>query len=473
MSRLTRRGFLGRAASATAAAALASCATTRPAALRGGRPPNVLFVLTDDQRYNAVGCMGNRIIHTPNMDALAADGTLFLNHFVTTPICCTSRASIFTGMYARSHGIHDFATDFPPDLLDITYPVLMRDAGYRTGFIGKYGVGTHMPVDRYDYFCDLPGTTQYFQVLDGRLRHLTGWLTDRAVDFIRGCDGTQPFCLSVSYRSPHSEDYDPRPYPADPAFDDLYRDATIPPPPLADPRYFEALPAFLRNSESRRRWAVRFRTPEMYQESVKDCYRMISGVDAGLGRILATLEQRGLSDDTMVVVTSDNGAFLGDRGLADKWYAYEASIRTPLIVHGARWPYSLRGRTVREMTLNIDLAPTLLEEAGVPVPARMQGRSLSPLLRGRPVNSRRDWYFEHLFPHPLIPRSEGVRTRHWKYFRWIDADPLMEEMYDLRGDPDEVHNLAGVPAHRPRLEELRALYTSWKDRLPEAPYPRT
>ena len=165
----------------------------------------------------------------------------------------------------------------------------------------------------------------------------------------------------------------------------------------------------------------------------------------------------------------DNGAFYGERGLSDKWYAYEESIRVPLIVYDPGVPAAHRGAVIDAMALNIDLAPTMFDRAGIGVPSETQGKSLLPWLRGETPAWRTDWYFEHLFKHPLIPRSEGIRDEHWTYIRWIDQQPLVEELYDLRNDPHEENNLAGDPAHADPLERLRARWKAWRDKLPEAP----
>ncbi len=474
MTPITRRSFLGNALAAGAAASAlggaGALAHAQETAAQGAAAPqarpNFLILLTDDQRYDALGCMGNEIIQTPVMDELARQGTLFRNAFVTTPICCTSRASIFTGMYARTHGVHDFSTPLRPEHHAVSYPVMLHDAGYHTGFVGKYGVGSGPQPGAFDFFYGLPGNGRYLQEVDGETRHMTAMLRDAAVEYLSERTPDEPFCLSVSFRAPHAEDYDPRPFPPDPSLEDLYEDAYIPPPELASDDWYDALPEFLKETEGRVRWRNRYITPERYQESMRDMYRMITGIDRAIGRMLETMADAGVLDNTVVILLSDNGTFFGDRGLADKWYAYEASIRVPMIIHDPRNP---RGNEATPMALNIDVAPTVLSMAGIPAPDPVQGRDLTPLLAGERPPWREDWYFEHLFEHPGIPRSEGVRTERWKYFRWLDQDPMPEELYDLRADPLEKQNLADDPAHADNLASMRALLQSYRDRLPEAP----
>jgi arylsulfatase A-like enzyme len=439
---------------------------------RPPRRPNVVFLLTDDHRFDALGCMGNPIIRTPNIDRLAAQGTLFRNAFVTTSICCTSRASVLTGQYATRHGVHDFATPFTPDQLRQTYPVLLRHAGYRTGFVGKFGVGdkTPLPADQFDYFKGFPGQGNYWPKNAGGQKHLTDVMTTQAIQFLRDCKPGQPFCLSVSYKAPHAQDPDPKQYLYAPRFAELYKDATIPVPPTATEAAFAAQPPFIRKSEARRRWELRFATPESYQEMIKSYYRLITHVDESVGQIVAALRDAGLDDNTVIVFTGDNGYYFGEHGLADKWFGHEESIRVPLIVRDPRLPTDQRGRARDAMALNIDLAPTMLSLAGVPIPPGVQGRDLTPLLAGNEVPWRSEFFYEHRFKHPGIPMSEGVRTGEYVYWRYLNVDRDAEWLFDLRRDPRQTRNLAADPALAAKLAVLRGTVESYRTSLgPPAP----
>ncbi len=429
--------------------------------------PNLLFLLSDDQRWDAMGCTGNKIIQTPNLDRLAKEGTLFVNNFCATSICAISRASILTGQYARRHKINDFQTSLSDSAFAQTYPALLRKAGYRTGFIGKWGVGNDLPKDKFDYFEGFPGQGTYAHELGGKPIHLTRLQTIQAKEFFKGCRKDQPFCLSISFKAPHEQDGAKEHFfPSDPAQEKLYADITIPAPKTADPRYYDAMPEFLRKSEGHTRWLKQFSTPELYQESVKGIYRLVSGVDEAVGEIRAALNESGFDSNTLIIFTSDNGFFLGERGLQGKWLMYEESIRTPLIIFDPRAPETLRGKRREEMTLNIDLAPTMLNFAGVEVPAVMQGRTLAPLLGNQPAHWRKEWFYDHLFEFGgKIPRSEGVRTEEWKYIRYIETDPPYEELFDLKNDPFEENNLARDKIHEPFLNQMRE---KWKPLRAEA-----
>lgn len=232
---------------------------------------------------------------------------------------------------------------------------------------------------------------------------------------------------------------------------------TFPRPRTTDPAFFQKKPDFVQNSESRKRWERRFKTEEKFQEILRDYYRLVTGVDREVGRILAELERLGFAEDTIVIFTSDNGFFFGEHGLADKWYLYEESIRVPLIVFDPSLPQERRGRTLDAMMLNIDLAPTMLDYAGIAIPKSMQGSSIRPWLRGESPKWRDDWFYEHHTAVKIIPPSEGVRTTRWAYLRWLkDASKPVEELYDVQADPLQERNLAPMGEHQKTLRELRA-----------------
>jgi arylsulfatase A-like enzyme len=417
--------------------------------------PHIVFLLADDLRWNVLGCTGDKLAKTPHIDALAKRGVLFRNHFVTTSICAVSRASILSGQYARRHKINDFGTDFSRDAWARTYPMLLKMAGYRIGFIGKFGVGNKLEAASFDYWKGFPGQGSYFG--KGENVHLTARMGDQAIEFLKGCKKDRPFCLSLSFKCPHAMDAAKREYPPDPRDEELFKDVTFPMPKTTDPKYFKLLPEFVQNSESRKRWERRFKTPEMFQTIVRDYYRLVAGMDREIGRILAELARLGFADDTIVIFTSDNGYFFGEHGLADKWYLYEESIRVPLIVCDPRLPLAQRNRSVDAMALNIDLAPTMLDFAGVAIPKSMQGASLRPWLKGQTPKWRDDWFYEHHTATKIIPPSEGVRTTRWTYLRWLkDASNPVEELYDLQADPLQERNLSALPQHQETLRQLRA-----------------
>ncbi|MBA4148040.1 MAG: sulfatase [Verrucomicrobia bacterium] len=440
---------------------------------RAAERPNIIFLLSDDHRWDMMSCAGNKIIQTPEMYALARDGVRFKNAFVTTPICAASRASIFTGLHERTHRYTFGTKPLTDEHVRMSYPAALKRAGYRTGFVGKFGVGVEggatdamfdsfVKVDRNPYFKKMP---------DGSERHATEIEGDRAIEFLETVKDGQPFCLSVSFNAPHAEDNDPRQYFWTKESDSLYRNAKFPVPSTMTDEFFNQHPDFLKNSESRKRFGWRFDEPQKYQDMVRGYYRMITDVDRVIGRIRDALKERGLDENTIIIFTGDNGYFLGDRGFADKWYIYEKSIRVPLIVFDPRAPKSQRGKTAEAMALNIDLAPTMLTLAGADVSETVQGRSLIPLLNGKkPKDWRTDLFFEHLmeadgakFGRTRIPKSEGVRGERFSYVRWFESDPLVEELYDHTRDFEQEHNLIANPKFAKTAAELRKRTTELRD----------
>ncbi len=457
MEKLTRRHFLSTAAKAAAAIGLTGCGGKPITAPRfaSGRP-NIIFLLTDDQRWDTMGCAGNKIIHTPNMDSLAAEGVRFTNAFVTTSICTASRASIFNGTYQRIHRYNFGTPPLSAEMTDISYPTLLKVAGYRTGLIGKFGVTveTGETARMFDYFEKLVCPYLKNQP-DGSARHLTNIMGDKTIEFLDTCTATEPFCLSVGFQAPHAEDDNPDQYVWPKQCDHLYRNVTIPTPVNSSAQFFNAQPRFLRESLNRKRWYWRFDTPRKAQEMTKGYYRMISGIDMVIGRIIEELKKRQIYDNTVIMLMGDNGYFLGERGFAGKWLMHEESIRVPLIVFDPRANRKNRGLTNPEFALNVDVAPTILELAKVKIPPKIQGRSLVPLLKGRKTKWRKDFLYEYLWFKDDIPKCEGVRTQRWKYIRYFRQQPLYEELYDLAKDPHETLNLANDRKYQQTLKFLR------------------
>ncbi len=464
MATLSRRRFLE--ASAAGLGGLALGPRSGGGETKGERP-NILFILTDDQRFDTLGCAGNPIIQTPQVDRLAREGVRFERSFVTTPICAASRASNFTSVFERTHGYTFTKPPLTRAFTSISYPVVLRRAGYRTGFVGKLGVAVENGVEKEMFdlarFTSLP----HVQTIGGVKRHMTEVEGEAVVEFLRGVKPGQPFCLAWCPWAPHADDDNPQQYFWPPAVDGLYRDVKIPVPETAAPSYYEAQPEFLKNTMSRTRWAWRFDTPEKYQTMVKGYYRMISGIDLVAGRIMVELERLGLAENTIIIYTSDNGYFLGERGYADKWLMYEPSIKVPLIVYDPRAPCEDRGLVKKDLTLNIDLGPTIMDFAGVGMPPLIQGMSLRPLLGRRTPAWRAEIFCEELWDNPEIPHSECVRTERWKFIRY-PKHPEYLELFDLQADPEEKRNLAGSPRNAAVLAELRGSCDRWIRDLLEA-----
>ena len=427
-----------------------------PAAAR----PNILFLLVDDLRHDTFGFAGHSICRTPHLDRLAAESHTFKNAFVTTAICMVSRASIFTGQYEARHGIHDFRTEFTKDAWGNSYPDLLKQSGYYTGFVGKYGVGNKMTEARktFDFWRGFAGQGRFFDPKRPDNQHLTALQGDQSIEFLQTAPKDKPWCLSVSFKAVHCQDGAKRQFPPDKRDENMFSGITIPPAALSEPAIFQSLHEPLKTSESRRRWEIRF-SSQLYQETVKDYYRLLFGVDREVGRMRETLRKQGMAENTVIIFTSDHGFYLGERGLAGKWFAHEESIRIPLVIHDPRNKGKQKGNP-EELALNIDLAPTILSYADIRPPEGMQGRSLLPLLAGSSKEWRRDFFYEHHFIPNRIPESEAVRGQRWKYIHWLAPKPGIEELYDLQSDPMERQNLAGVASHRTKLAEMRK---RWKE----------
>jgi arylsulfatase A-like enzyme len=281
-------------------------------------------------------------------------------------------------------------------------------------------------------------------------------MTQQAIAFLKSQTPDQPFILSISYKAPHVQDEGTRRFIPETQDAQMYSSAFIPPPATADDTYWSAFPDFFRTDNlARDRWQELFSTPDRYQASVKGYYRLISGFDRSVGVIRNTLRQLGLADNTVIVFTSDNGFFLGELGMSHKWYGQEPSVRVPMIIYDPRDPTGQAGRVDASIALNIDVAPTLLDLAHVPIPSGMQGRSLvSQVHRGGP-GPLTDFLFEHLYPDPRIKRSTGVVGGRYKYLKYLDPNPNYEVIYDLAVDPNETINFAQDPAYQGILDSLR------------------
>ncbi|WP_235989240.1 sulfatase-like hydrolase/transferase [Psychroserpens algicola] len=423
--------------------------------------PNIIFILTDDQRFDAIGYAGNKYVETPEMDKLAESGTYFNSAIVTTPICAASRASILTGLQERAHNFNFQTGNIRSEYMDESYPTVLKNNGYHTGFYGKYGVryddldkqfDEFESYDRNNRYKDRRG--YYYKTLDNDTVHLTRYTGQKALDFIdNNATNEKPFCLSLSFSAPHAHDGAPEQYFWQNTTDKLLENTTIPGPELGDDKYFNAQPEIVKKGFNWLRWTWRYDTPEKYQHSLKGYYRMISGIDLEIAKIRAKLKEKGLDKNTVIIVMGDNGYFLGERKLAGKWLMYDNSIRVPLIVFD---PRVNTHQDINDMVLNIDVPQTIADLAGVKAPESWQGKSLMPIVNKEANTIARDTILiEHLWDFEEIPPSEGVRTKKWKYFRYVN-DKSIEELYDLEKDPQEIKNLVGKKKYRDILDNLRA-----------------
>jgi len=427
--------------------------------------PNIIFLLTDDQRYDAMGYTGNPYITTPNIDRLAENGIIFNNAFVTTSISCASRASILTGQYASRHGISDFTTDLSDSALVRTYPLILKEkAEYRIGYIGKYGVGLNkQPADKYDYWNCVKAIQPKYENFDstGKMIHFTDLINMQIEEFLDKFGTNGPFCLSVGFKAPHAEDADPRQFIYNKRYSDYYKDLDYPRPESGNEKYWYLFPEeFRRNNEARNRWKIRFETDSLFRESVRGYYRLIQGVDDVVGNIERKLKELGIENNTIIIMMGDNGFFLGEHGLADKWFPYEESVRVPLFIYNPAEKNENKGRKINDIALNIDIAPTILEFAGIERDKRMQGEPLQKTWQKTNRRWRKMFFYEHRFEHPGIPKSEAVISSDYKYIRYYELPDSNEEFYDLRRDPKEINNLIYSPEYKNIISNQKILLDS-------------
>jgi len=452
--------------------------------------PNIVFIMSDDHAAHAMSCYGSRINETPNLDRIAAEGMLFRNCFCTNSICSPSRATILTGQYEHVHGVRTLA-----DRLDrsaITFPRLLQQAGYQTALVGKWHLGTN-PENRpagFDYWIVLPGQGLYHNPVMHEMNpsnptrgvektiegYVTDIITDISLDWLRKRDRDRPFCLLVHHKAPH------RHWEPDAKHAHLYEGIEIPEPEtLLDDYQNRATAA----REARMQVGVHMNERDLkqpkpedlseaelrrwgYQLYIKDYLRCVASIDDNVGRLLDYLDAEGLTEDTVVIYTSDQGFFLGDHGWYDKRFFYEESLRMPLVV---RFPREIEpGSVCDEMVLNLDFAQTFLDLAGLEPHEQMMGRSFRPLLHGeRPAGWRTSMYYRywmHLAHHNVYAHY-GIRTRRYKliyyYAQALDASGAIDdprspewELFDLETDPLEMRSVYDDPAYAAVVAELKA-----------------
>jgi arylsulfatase A-like enzyme len=426
------------------------------------QPLNIVVLYADDWRHDTLGCAGHPIVKTPNIDRLAKDGIRFTHNYVTTSICGVSRASLLTGQWMSRHGNRAFnAFDTP---WDETYPGMLRANGYHVGHIGKWHNGK-FPAESFDVGLSYAGTYWMKGPLGDPI-HVTKKNERDALQFLRQRPQGKPFCLTLAFFATHAEDANPKQYLPQPSSMSLYRDETVPTPVNGSDEDFKKLPKFIaqEKNEGRVRWHWRFDTPDRYQDYMKNYLRLATEVDDVCGKVIEELQQQGVLERTMVIFTTDNGYFHGEHGLADKWYPYEESIRVPLVVWDPRIEISLRGASREEMTLNVDLAPTILAAAQLAPPSTMQGRDLSTIYRTKtpPVDWRTEFFYEHATISSVerIPSSEALVRKDIKYIYWPDYQ--LEQLFDLAADPNENQDLSSDPSRADQLRQLRLRFAELK-----------
>jgi arylsulfatase A-like enzyme len=457
--------------------------------------PNILFIMSDDHASHAMSCYGSRINRTPNLDRIADGGMRFDNCFCTNSICTPSRATILTGTYSHVNKVTTLAT--PMDNRVQTFPKLLQTSGYQTAVLGKWHLGTgphHCPTG-FDDWAVLPGQGRYHNPEfifkgpgGGTKRTVPGYVTDiitgMTLDWLKQRNRRRPFCLLYHHKAPH------RPWFPDEKHAHMFLNEDIPEPETLYDDYTNRaaaaaaaemrvgphmdwldlkseVPTELPEDELRK-WA--------YQRYIKDYLRVVASIDDNVGRVLDFLDQEGLSEDTLVIYTSDQGFFLGDHGWYDKRFMYEESLRMPFIL---RHPREVQPGSVNDdIVLNVDFAPLFLDLAGVPIPQHFQGRTFRSLLQGEaPADWRKSMYYRYWMhkSHHNVYAHYGIRTKRYKliyyYSDGLGQPGALEERYepewelfDLQKDPHELNNVVNDPAYAGTVTTLkRELYRLQQD----------
>jgi arylsulfatase A-like enzyme len=450
---------------------LAQCAALQAADAPRTSRPNVLFILCDDLRWNAMSCAGHPALKTPNIDRIANEGVRFANAFCTTSLCSPSRASILTGLYGHSHGVRDNFTELPANLTH--WPMRLRESGYETAYLGKWHMGEDNDAPRpgFDYFVTHKGQGKYLDTqwdINGTGRkvikgYYTTIVTDMALDWLRRDHAGKPWALCIGHKAPHSF------YTPEPQYAHVFDSVRVPYPDTAF--HLEGKPEWIRQRLYTWHgiygplfdWRKKF--PDDRPEAVTDFENMVHGywgtilsVDDSVGRLLKYLQDSGQLDRTIIVFMGDNGLLEGEHGMVDKRTAHEPSIRIPLLV---RYPGLAKGKVVQQQVLTIDLAPSLLELCGARPLAGIQGRSWVQLVREGDAGWRRSWFYEYNYEKqfPYTPNVRAIRTDQWKYIHYPHGDGSpdrhMAELYDLQHDPEERTNLIGDPSRKQLVASLK------------------
>jgi len=443
-----------------------------PAAGRTAAHPNVLLILCDDLRWDCLGCAGHPYLKTPNIDRLAAEGVRFKNAFCTTSLCSPSRASILSGVYAHTHQVRDNFTEFPTHLP--SFPKALQAAGYETGYIGKWHMGEDSDERRpgFDYWVSHKGQGKYYGTefnLNGRREVRPGYYTHEvtqfAVDFLKG-PRTKPWSLILGHKAPHSF------YIPEPKYSNSFDHVRIEYPDTAFK--LEGKPGWIKDRlytwhgiyGPLFEWRKNF--PDDRPEAVKDFAAMtraywsvIRSVDDSVGRLVATLRDLGQLEDTLVIFMGDNGLLNGEHGMVDKRTMHEPSIRIPLII---RYPGLVpvdQPKVVASQVLTLDLAPSVLDLCGVAPIKKTDGRSFKKLVQRGDRSWRRSFLYEYNYEKqfPYTPNVRGVRTDDWKYMHYPPGDGSpdrhLAELYDLKNDPEERHNLSHDRRYAGKVRELQ------------------
>ena len=451
-------------------------------------PKNVIFILSDDHRFDFMGFTGKvPWLETPNLDRLASEGAYFPNAYVTTSLCSPSRASILTGLYSHTHTVVDNAAPDPGNLT--FFPQYLQAAGYQTSYFGKWHMGNHSdePQPGFNHWESFRGQGVYYGPtlnINGERTtydedvYISDLLTEHAVDWLQQRDQEQPFFMYLSHKAVHSQfspaqrhlgNYEDEEIVFPPSFETpLYGEPVMPSSaasgePLRGRDYYgdSRIPDWVK--EQRESWHgvdYMYHGDINFEDFFHRYTETLMGIDDSVGAVLDFLDANDLADDTLVIYMGDNGFSFGEHGLIDKRHFYEESAKVPLLV---RWPSQFEGgESIESLVQNIDIAPTILEAAGLEAPAHMQGRSFTPLLAGEDSDWRDRIFYEYYWEmdFPQTPTMFGVRTDRYKYIRYHGIWDT-NEFYDLQSDPNEMQNLIDAPEHQARIASFANDIYAW------------
>ena len=473
-------------------------------AVKAAERPNIIFLLTDDQRDNTFGAMGHPFVKTPNVDRLLQSAVRFRNTYIAEPVCAPSRVSLLTGMHERVHGV-GFTSSYQltEAQWDRSYPALLRKAGYHTGFIGKLGVEYYtfrgQAAAKFDFWWGHDGWTKFlpkdskgpsckpYHVAKENI--ITPIMGEAMAKFLADLPGGKPFCLSVSFNVPHGSqttsmypdypDWRRMTRPANenpklkgsPFYDTLYRDIDIRIPDEAATDPYRFIPKFIMDQDKGRRtqtYQYAYTRPTCLEHHIR-YYQTITGLDHVLGNLLEDLERRGLAKNTVILFGSDHGLLMGEYGMGGKALLYDLASKIPCFVVDPNLPAERKGRQMDQLVSSLDITRTILDYAGVPAPEFMQGESLRPLVEGKKVPWREELFLESLYTGRDTPFQEGLRSGKWKYIRMFDAPgryrekdvdfadrkPDFEMLFNLEADPREMSNLVASHGDSEVLATLR------------------
>lgn len=480
-------------------AALAACQAQPPPEPR----PNIVFLLTDDQRADALGIAGHPILETPNIDRLARDGVRFTEAHVVAPVCMPSRASFMNGQYERVHQIGFSSANVLSDAQwEGTYPAILRREGYHVGFVGKIGLQQYAfrgkPLEKFDFWRGhddwarfWPKEFEHLEIYhDSEAEIVTPIMTESIDRFLDSAPSDRPFMLSVSFSAPHGSISGSMLYPEEegptrmttpanshpklrdhPHYGALYRDVEIDIPASFTDDTARHIPLDVHPREGRMQtYSYSYAGEEVLREHKVRYYQLIHGVDLAVGRLRDSLRRRGMAENTVIVFSSDHGLLMGEYAMGGKSLLYDVATRVPLIVYDPRAGEDERGAEIDELVLSIDVPATIVSFGGADVPASMQGRDLRPLMENPRLEWRDEIFLESLFLLRTGPFMEAVRTKQWKYVRffpssqsqYVEADtnfegkePAFEQLFDLVNDPSELHNMIADESQAGRVEAFR------------------